>query len=60
MQGDSEYNQTVNGHVLTWRGRLDVASDVHTFYYKYTRTLLRDGQIVRTKTWKEEIPRDHQ
>ena len=60
VQGDSEYVQAVKDHVLTWRGRLDVSSDARTFFYKYTRTLLRDGVIVRTRTWEEPIPRDHQ
>jgi predicted acyl esterase len=60
VQGESEYHQTVSGHALSWRGHLDVSSDVHTFFYKYTRTLLRDGQVVRTRTWQEQIPRDHQ
>jgi uncharacterized protein len=60
VQGDSEYIQVVPGHTLTWRGRLDVASDTRTFFYKYTRTLLRDGEVVRTRTWEEPIPRDHQ
>jgi uncharacterized protein len=60
VQGDSEYIQAVKNHVLTWRGRLDVSSDAQTFFYKYTRTLLRDGVVVRTKTWEEPIPRDHQ
>jgi predicted acyl esterase len=58
--GDSDYNQTVNGHVLTWRGHHEVSSDAHTFFYTYTRTLLRDGIVVRTKTWTESIPRDYQ
>jgi hypothetical protein len=60
VQGDSEYIQAVKNHVLTWRGRLDVSSDAQTFFYKYTRTLLRDGAVIRTKTWEEPIPRDHQ
>jgi uncharacterized protein len=60
IQGDSEYIQAVKDHVLTWRGRLDVSSDAHTFFYEYTRTLLKDGAIIRTRTWKEPIPRDHQ
>jgi hypothetical protein len=60
VQGDSEYVQAVKDHVLTWRGRLDVSSDAQTFFYRYTRTLLRDGLIIRTKTWEEPIPRDHQ
>ena len=60
VQGDTDYNQTVSGHLLTWRGHHELSSDAHTFFYKYTRTLLRDGQVLRTKTWQESIPRDHQ
>ncbi len=60
VQGDSEYIQAVGDHVLTWRGRLNVSSDAHTFFYKYTRTLLRDGMVIRTRTWEEPIARDHQ
>jgi putative CocE/NonD family hydrolase len=60
VQGDSEYIQIAKNQVLTWRGRLDVSSDAHTFFYRYTRTLLKDGALVKTKTWEEAIPRDHQ
>jgi hypothetical protein len=60
VQGDSEYIQALKDHVLTWRGRLDLSSDTQMFFYKYTRTLLKDGVIIRTKTWEEPIPRDHQ
>ena len=60
VKGDSEYSHTVNGHVLTWRGHHELSSDAHTFFYKYTRTLLRDGSVVRSKTWTESVPRDHQ
>ena len=60
VQGDSEYIQVLKDHVLTWRGRLDVSSDAQTFFYKYTRTLLKDGAVIRTRTWEEPIPRDHQ
>jgi uncharacterized protein len=60
VQGDSQYIQAVAHHVLTWRGRLKINSDAHTFFYSYTRTLLKDGKILRTKSWKEPIPRDHQ
>jgi uncharacterized protein len=60
VQGDSQYIQSVAHHVLTWRGRLKVTSDAHTFFYSYTRTLLKDGKLVRTRSWKEPIPRDHQ
>jgi putative CocE/NonD family hydrolase len=60
VQGDSEYIQIAKDRVLTWRGRLDVSSDAHTFFYKYTRTLFKDGALAKTKTWQEAIPRDHQ
>lgn len=60
VQGDSEYIQAVKDHVLTWRGRLNISSDARTFFYKYTRTLMRDGVLIRTKTWEEPIARDHQ
>jgi hypothetical protein len=60
VQGDSEYIQIVKNHILTWRGRLNVVSNAHTFFYKYTRTLLKDGAVIKTKTWEEPIPRDHQ
>jgi uncharacterized protein len=60
VQGDSRYDQAVPGHLLTWIGRLDVSSDETTFYYHYTRTLLRDGAVFRTREWKDTIPRDHQ
>jgi hypothetical protein len=45
---------------LTWRGHLSLSSDLHDFHYEYTRTLLRDGKIVMTRTWKRTIPRDYQ
>ena|SRR5579863_5938597 len=60
VQGDSEYNQTINGHKLTWIGRHELSSDARTFHYQYTRTLLRDGIVIRTKTWSESVPRDHE
>jgi predicted acyl esterase len=60
IQGDSEYIQAVGDHILTWRGRLNVSSDAHTFFYKYERTLMKDGALLKTKTWEEPIPRDHQ
>jgi len=50
----------VKNHILTWRGRLNVVSNAYTFFYKYTRTLVKVGAVVKTKTWKEPFPRDHQ
>jgi hypothetical protein len=45
-----------------WLGVTYDVDDAHpdVARYKYTRTLLRDDVVIRTKTWEEPIPRDHQ
>jgi hypothetical protein len=58
--GDIVNVQHVGAHTVTWRGHLSVRSDSGNFYYQYTRTVLRDGAVVMTRTWKKTIPRDHQ
>ena len=50
----------LKGRTLIWRGHLSVTSNEKNFYYSYTRELLKDGQMIRSKMWKETIPRDHQ
>jgi hypothetical protein len=39
---------------------LSVTTDQKNYYYKYTRELLKDGTMIKKKTWQETIPRDHQ
>jgi uncharacterized protein len=58
--GDIVNVQHVGAHTLTWRGHLSVRSDLHEFHYRYTRTLLRDGRLIVSRTWQRTIPRDHQ
>jgi hypothetical protein len=58
--GDIVNVQHVGAHTLTWRGHLSVRSDLHDFHYRYTRTLLRDGRLVMSRTWTKTIPRDQQ
>jgi predicted acyl esterase len=58
--GEAESVFALKGRTLVWRGHLSVSTDQKNFYYKYTRELLKDGQMVKTKTWQETIPRDHQ
>jgi len=59
-QGEARTVFELKGRVLTWQGHLSVTTDQKNFYYKYTREVLKDGQMVKTKTWQETIPRDHQ
>ena len=60
MRGEAESIFALKGRTLVWRGHLLVSTDQENFYYSYTRELLKDGLMVKTKTWKETIPRDHQ
>ncbi len=58
----SEYETTVRleDRRLTWQGLLSFKSDRKNFYYTYTRRLMKDGELIREKTWDEVIVRDHQ
>ncbi len=60
VKGEAESVFKLKRRTLVWRGHLLVTTDRKNFYYSYTRELLKDGQLFKSKTWKEEIPRDHQ
>jgi uncharacterized protein len=60
VRGEAESIFTLKGRTLTWRGHLLVTTDQKNFYYKYTRELLKDGALIKSKTWQETIARDHQ
>jgi putative CocE/NonD family hydrolase len=59
-QGEGESVERLKDRVLTYRGHLSLTSDATTFHYAFTRELLRDGVVIRTRTWREDIPRDLQ
>jgi putative CocE/NonD family hydrolase len=60
VEGDGESVETLADRILTYRGHLRFSSDATTFHYDYTRELKRDGHVVRTRSWHEDIPRDLQ
>ena len=60
VRGEAEIIMALNDRTLDWRGHLSVTSDAKNFYYKYTRELLKDGVLIKTKTWEGNVPRDHQ
>jgi hypothetical protein len=45
---------------LSWESHVELRSDSENFHYSNKRRLLRDGELVREKTWQDTIPRDHQ
>ncbi len=59
-EGEAETIQTLSDRVLRYRGQLHLKSDANFLHYSYTRELLLDGNVIRTRTWNEDIPRDLQ
>ncbi|HKF07039.1 MAG TPA: CocE/NonD family hydrolase [Candidatus Sulfotelmatobacter sp.] len=60
VHGEAESVFALKGRTLVWRGHLLITTDEKNFYYSYTRELLKDGQMIKSKTWKETLARDHQ
>jgi predicted acyl esterase len=60
VHGEAKSVFELRDRVLTWWGHLSVTTDQRNFYYRYTRELAKDGEIVKRKTWQETVARDHQ
>ena len=48
------------GRTLTIRALVKVVSDAKYFHMTITRGIYEDGKLVRSRTWREAIPRDFQ
>lgn len=59
-EGEAESIELLADRTLIYRGRLTLSGDAKTFHYGYTRELLRDGKVIRTRSWHEDVPRDFQ
>lgn len=57
-----EYSTTValKDQALTWESQVQMRSDRENFYFSSVRRLLKNGVLLREKTWNDTIPRDHQ
>ena len=60
VTGDYATTITLADRTLRWEARVTFRSDRDTFYLTYVRRLLRDGALVRERTWTDTIPRDGQ
>jgi putative CocE/NonD family hydrolase len=60
VRGTADSTFQLKNRTITYRGELEVHSDMKTFYYTYKRQLLENDHIIRQKTWRQDIPRDHQ
>jgi hypothetical protein len=59
VTGKTCYTVELDDRTVTVEGDLLFSSDRENFYYTYTRRVLEKGKLIREKTWKETIPRDH-
>ncbi len=50
----------LENRTLLWEAECSYSSDTDNFYYQLVRQVSENGKLVRTKTWRETIPRDHQ
>jgi uncharacterized protein len=60
VRGEAETKIELKSRVVLFKSVLELHSDAKNFYYHYQRDLLENGKTIRTKTWAETIPRDHQ
>jgi putative CocE/NonD family hydrolase len=60
VRGTHRMEVTLKDRVLVWEANLSFTSDRENFYYRYTRRLEENGELVREKTWTDTIPRDFQ
>ena len=60
VRGEYATSVTLKDRALRWESVVNWHSDRETFHYTGTRRLLKDGRLVRQKTWEAAIPRDHQ
>ncbi len=60
VKGEYAIAVTLKDRTLVWESDVEIRSDRESFHYLNNRRLLQDGKLVREKTWKDTIPRDHQ
>jgi predicted acyl esterase len=60
VRGTHRMEVTLKDRVLVWEADLSFTSDLNNFYYRYTRRLTENGELVREKIWTDTIPRDFQ
>ena len=60
MTGSHEISVALPGRLLKWQAELNFFSDRDDFHYRYTRRLYENGELLRERSWSEDIPRDFQ
>ena len=59
LNAEASVTWQLEDRVLVWKSIYDMTSDKDNFYYSLKRELYKDDALIREKTFKETIPRDH-
>ncbi len=60
VRGQYTTTLKLKDRTLRWESTVVWRSDREKFYYTGSRRLLKDGVLVRERSWEDAIPRDHQ
>ena len=60
VQGAANTAVNLPGRKLNWKVLLSLTSDANNFYYEFQRILVENGKVIRHRTWKAVVSRDHQ
>jgi predicted acyl esterase len=60
VRGEYSTTVTLQDRMLRWEMRVHFRSDRENFYYMGVRRLLKDGVLLRERSWEKTIPRDCQ
>ncbi len=60
VKGTHRMEVVLDKRTLLWEAELDFSSDRDNFYYRYSRRVSENGDVLREKVWHETIPRDYQ
>ncbi len=59
-QGLRRNQFTIDGNTIDLSGQSDITSDATHFHLTFTKTLKRNGTVVRERTWRDSIARRYQ
>jgi hypothetical protein len=55
--GDAAMTVGLPGHELTWRIETSLHSAQESYSFRFRRQLIRDGELIRERSWDYGIPR---
>lgn len=60
FRGEAIMDVEVSERRIRWHHVVEVRSDEKVFAYLYRRELHENDELIRERSWEEQVPRDHQ